>query len=869
MKKTLNFLSRLKKGTVFQNIVAFMSFVILAAIIMLILESSETESGINSFFQSLWFSIVTVTTVGYGDISPVSAIGKIAAIAIMFIGIFYVAVLTGNITSWLVERNRKQTLGLVPVKEVGSPLLICGWKKGMGELVKDILTLHKKESSQLVLVNDADANEVNDLRQDPRLRDFHYFSGDYTNAEVLINAGANKAEKALILSDELSGKTTDEIDFKSVLATIAIKRIYPHIYTIVEIIHSKFRLYLENVDAEEIVFNRFIARALLCNIALSSGVNNIFKRLFSMESGILRILPVDSNWIGKTYGELRCSVENAVVIGVLENTGNLRLRKHEKMAQIQKSVTIEDAIQGLTEIKQMESNRPIFHPAPNYHLSENSSLIILNLPPHQLNQKHPQELIGEEKNSQQSVEQIILQQVNKYSKKAKNWDEFVEMIKQVNLEPYFHESKVSGIIYQETKYPFARIAFTKNQLNKIYALQKIKRKVETYIVRKIETALKKSETWLDFYRYLQMENMSVYLYRNKPFGILYAGKRYSYKLLELETELIAQLSQHRDITSSLDKGIFGPEKESSYPTLFDFLSKLRSREKIVHSKTESGSGMLMICGWKPQLIEMLDFILSQHQQHNVDWNKITVVAKIDAMTAEKFNSHYKDISYVKLCNGNFFERQTLKQAGILHANKVIILAETDSGKTFEEIDAQTVLAAMLIGNMNKQIYKAVEILDQRYEEALFQANVEEIFLEDEFVRIMLANSSHGLGITKVLSEMINLDHSLIEIRDIENKYVNHNFIELYKSFYQPGKMVVGLLEDTGNHYARKSEKIHQAQIQSNIKGQVEELIKVKGLVPNQVVISPTHDYRIIPNSKLILISTNNQDSWNQYSELIA
>jgi len=864
-------LSRLKKSTVFQNIVSFVSFMVLAAVIMLILEATETKSGINSFFQSLWFSIVTVTTVGYGDLSPVTAIGKLAAIAIMFIGIFYVAVLTGNITSWLVERNRKQTLGLVPVKEVGSPIMICGWKKGMGELVKDILTLHNRESNQLVLVNDADAHEVNELRQDPILRDFHYFSGDYTNAEVLINAGINKAEKALILANELSGKTPDEIDFKSVLATIAIKRIYPHIYTIVEIIQTKFRLYLENVDAEEIIFNRFTARALVCNIALSSGVNNILKNLFSMESGILRILPVDTNWIGKKYGEIKGGIENVVVIGVLENTGNLRKRKQEKMIQIQKMVSIKDAIQGLAEIKQMESNRPIFYPAPNYSLLENSSLIVLNTAPFQLNQKHPQETLNEERNSQLSIDQIILQQITKFSEKSNTWEDFVEGIKMVDLEPYFHENKVSGMIYLETKYPFAGMVISKKLLDKISALRKKKRRVETSILQIVETALEKSENWVDFYRYIQNENLSVYLYRNKPFGMLYEGKRYKFETLGLDSQLIMQLSKHKNIVSSLEKGMSDKRKESKYLSLPDFKGKSRPKKFIKSSETETESeyGTLIICGWKPQLMEMLDFILSQQQLHKVEWNKITVAANIDEITAEKFNSHYQDVSNVTLCIGDFVDRQTLKQAGIQHAKKVIILAESDSGKTFEEIDAQTVLAAMLIGSMNKQIYKAAEILDQRYEEALFQAKVEEIFLEDQFIKIMLANSTHGLGITKILSELINLDHSLIEISDIENKYVSHNFIELYKSFYQPGKMIIGLLEDTGNHYARKSEKIHQAQIQSNKKGQVEELIKVKGLVPNQVVMSPPHDYRINPNSKLILICTNRQDSWNRYTEYIA
>ncbi|MBT3225792.1 MAG: potassium channel protein [Deltaproteobacteria bacterium] len=864
----MKLLSRLKKDTVFQNAVSFLSFMILAAIIMLVLESTESESGINSFFHSLWFSIVTVTTVGYGDMSPVSAIGKLAAIAIMFIGIFYVAVLTGNITSWLVERNRKRTLGLVPVKEVGSPIMICGWKKGMGDLVKEILALHKKDSSQMVLVNDADPHEVNELRQDPKLRDFHYFSGDYTNTEVLINAGVGKAEKALILADELSGKTADEIDFKSVLATIAIKRLYPHIYTIVEIIHAKFRLYLENVEAEEIIFNRFIARALVCNIVLSSGVNSIFKKFFSMESGILRILSVDAKWVGDTYEEIRQRVEDAVVIGILENTGNLRIRKDEKMGQIQKSVTIKDAILGLTEIKKMESNRPVFHPAPDYLLSENSSLIVLKVSPHQLNQKHPQELINEEKIHQKSTKEMILHQLDKFSGKSTTWDEFIDGLEKIGLEPDYYENELNGFIFKETRYPFSELAVSKRLLDKIQALKNKKIKIEASIALKIETALRKSENWSDFYKFLQLDGLEIYLYRNRPFGFLYNGKRYSHKSLGLNSELIEQLARHKNFIPVSKKGETIPERESSYLTLFDFMSEFRGKKQLISSKSESESGVLIICGWKPQLIEMLDFIINQHQFHKVDWNKISVVANIDAATAENFNSHFRDVPFVELFNGDFADRQTLKQAGLLHAKKVIILAETDSGKTFEEIDAQTVLAAMLIGSMNKQVYKAAEILDQRYEESLIQANVEEIFLEDEFIRIMLANSSHGLGITKILSELINLNHTLIDIRDIEAKYINHNFIELYKGYNQPGKMPIGLLEDTGNYYARKSEKIYQAQIQSNIKGQVEELIKVKSLIPNHVVISPTHDYRINPNSKLILINTNNDDSWSRYSEFI-
>ena len=177
MNNILTKVTQLKKNKLFQTIIGSSVFLTIAATIMLLLESPVADSGINSFFQSLWFSIVTVTTVGYGDLSPLSEVGKIAAVIIMIIGVVYVAVVTGNITSWLVERNRSKVLGLVPMKKMDGHFLVCGWKPGMHALLKDILQLHNRNSSFLVLVNNADAHEVNDLRQDPKLRDFNYYSG--------------------------------------------------------------------------------------------------------------------------------------------------------------------------------------------------------------------------------------------------------------------------------------------------------------------------------------------------------------------------------------------------------------------------------------------------------------------------------------------------------------------------------------------------------------------------------------------------------------------------------------------------------------------------------------------------------------------
>lgn len=58
-----------------------------------------------SFNTALWWSITTSTTVGYGDISPSTAIGKLAAIVDMLVGIGLIGMLTSSITNFFTRSN--------------------------------------------------------------------------------------------------------------------------------------------------------------------------------------------------------------------------------------------------------------------------------------------------------------------------------------------------------------------------------------------------------------------------------------------------------------------------------------------------------------------------------------------------------------------------------------------------------------------------------------------------------------------------------------------------------------------------------------------------------------------------------------------
>lgn len=61
-----------------------------------------------AFVDSIWWAVVTTTTVGYGDISPHTPLGRIAAILLMFLGIGFIGILTSTITEYFnSEKNTK------------------------------------------------------------------------------------------------------------------------------------------------------------------------------------------------------------------------------------------------------------------------------------------------------------------------------------------------------------------------------------------------------------------------------------------------------------------------------------------------------------------------------------------------------------------------------------------------------------------------------------------------------------------------------------------------------------------------------------------------------------------------------------------
>lgn len=106
-----------RKITIF--IGAVLTLVLIMGALMYLIEGSDPETGFTSIPQSIYWAIVTLTTVGYGDIAPQTVGGKALASLVMILGYGIIAVPTGIVTAELTGSRPK------PVSTQACPECAC------------------------------------------------------------------------------------------------------------------------------------------------------------------------------------------------------------------------------------------------------------------------------------------------------------------------------------------------------------------------------------------------------------------------------------------------------------------------------------------------------------------------------------------------------------------------------------------------------------------------------------------------------------------------------------------------------------------------------------------------------------------------
>lgn len=103
-------------------------------------------SGFGSFGDALWWSIVTFTTVGYGDVYPVTTAGRIVAVFLMLGGVALIGALAGSLGSFFTKVDDVDGADAEPLDRPA----------GTSELVEEIRTMRAELAELRTLVTEAD-----------------------------------------------------------------------------------------------------------------------------------------------------------------------------------------------------------------------------------------------------------------------------------------------------------------------------------------------------------------------------------------------------------------------------------------------------------------------------------------------------------------------------------------------------------------------------------------------------------------------------------------------------------------------------------------------------------------------------------------
>ena len=371
---------RLIRGRTFPVLGAILLVFLLSSLGVLLFEYPANQS-FHSLWDAIWWTLVTAATVGYGDKVPLTTGGRFVAILVMLFGIGLLGMVTGRIASWLVEWKIKEGSGLADQKKVKKHFVICGWKNEMVSVLEDILRVNPDLSDEdIVVVSMVEPAQVENLRSRPSLHNIRFVRGDYVEESVLLRANIKQAAKVLVLADNSTQASDQEVDARTVMSVLTIKTISKDIYTCVELIDAKFKRYLENVHCDEIILSREYNRILLANATAASGIAHIIQDLLDVEGNRLVTKSFPAQFVGDTFANLSTyfmEAESTILIGILENTGNIFQRKREALQEAQKTPDISRLVSNLQSVKELRGNLPVFNPGPDYEIKSYSRAILI------------------------------------------------------------------------------------------------------------------------------------------------------------------------------------------------------------------------------------------------------------------------------------------------------------------------------------------------------------------------------------------------------------------------------------------------------------------------------------------------------------
>ncbi len=363
-------------------ILAITLVVLLGGATSLYLLENKVNKTVNSMGDAIYWAVISMTTTGYGDITPSTPGGRVIAAIVVLSGLFLLSMVTATVASVFVEKKIREGKGLETIK-FKDHIVLCGWNNNAEETVEGLIRTVPGKKLHLVLVNELFEEEVESLKFKFQDHEFRFLRGDFTREDVLARANIAQAWSAILLADTSGQHSLEQADERTILATLAVKSMAPEVKTCAELLNPENKQHLRRANVDEIVVRGEHIGNLLAGAATSPGLPRVISSLLSPEEeNNLWKVEVPSRFIGRPVAELSAYFKKehqAILIALLSERKGLAMENilTDDYSAIDQFIKRKFEEAGKDYFSQKDRIIATLNPADDVLLTEDDSAVVL------------------------------------------------------------------------------------------------------------------------------------------------------------------------------------------------------------------------------------------------------------------------------------------------------------------------------------------------------------------------------------------------------------------------------------------------------------------------------------------------------------
>ncbi|MBM75075.1 MAG: hypothetical protein CMK59_06725 [Proteobacteria bacterium] len=302
--------------------------------VSIFLLEQEINPGINKLTDGLWWALVTLTTVGYGDISPITGIGRIVSGVLMISGMFTLALFAGVVGHTMLHSILSVREEQFRMSSTMNHLIICGYDPGARMLLDAVVEEFDPEKTHMVIFSKG--TRPNDIPLT-----FEWISGDPTKESELGKVRFSYASACIVVGQrDLLPQAADAQTILTIFTirsflkkqSITQRRKAP-LYITAEILDSENVNHAKTAGADEVIETTKVGFSLLSHAVQHRGSADVIGLIARPGFFNLYIGSLPQNlMIPAPYMEIEWEMKkryNSILIGILKEDGEKLLKPED------------------------------------------------------------------------------------------------------------------------------------------------------------------------------------------------------------------------------------------------------------------------------------------------------------------------------------------------------------------------------------------------------------------------------------------------------------------------------------------------------------------------------------------------------------